>query len=85
MIPNAKIAHSVFKIHFPALEAIDCYEYSSVYVFQAAKPGTPVDVAKKAFNNLFFVDKQTSVVKVFQPFHISKEEYRAGKRIPKFK
>lgn len=52
-------------------EAISCMEYPTLYVFQY---GTA-----KTLDSQVSVDKETGSIRVFQPMHISLDEYKKGR------
>ena len=84
MLP--KEAHNILMKKNKGLKAIKCFEYASRYVFQVVPEN--FDMSKdtsRLLDTLCSVDKKTSEVRDFKPFHIPIEEYKRGREIKYFK
>lgn len=76
---TAKQAYSILLSKNPAVNAIKCYEYDSMFVFhlspamlRLSKNSSPM------LDGLLSVNKKTGQVRDFKPFYISIEEYTDG-------
>lgn len=62
-------------------EIVSCYEYSKLFVFKTIpNPAKKKDV-DELNSFLYYIDKQTREIGIFQPFNISLEEYKKGVEI----
>lgn len=82
---TAKEAYKILSEKRPELAAVSCFEYDSRFAFSMMPDGADPDIVDKLIDCLLSVHKKTGEVRDFKPFHISVEEYRAGKRIVDFK
>jgi hypothetical protein len=74
-------ARIVFANKYPNLEIISCYEYDSIYVFNAKPKKLTLQKNQTMLDHAFAVDKNSPIVRAFQPFDIPIDEYRRGKQI----
>lgn len=61
-----------------------CFEYESVFVFRMIPPRYQ-EQDGELFDCMRSVNKKTKMVRDFQPFHLSTEEYNNGREIVDFK
>ena len=77
--------HKLIK-KWPALDAIECHEYETVFVFMVVpRMFSGAKNTTKRMGNLCSVNKSTGAVQTFQPFFIPVKEYQNGKKVSKFK
>lgn len=76
-------AYSLCLQKFKNSKVTTCYEYDTIFVFQIVP--VSYNSSEMPINRLFSVNKKSKEIKAFQPFHISLEEYLAGKEIKDFK
>lgn len=81
---TAKEAYAIFISKTKDMFIRSCYEFDSVYVFDAI-PNTIKDKKANIFDSLWGIDKKTKEVFTFQPYNISDEEYARGKKIENYK
>ena len=77
-----KDAYKTALAKFPDHEIVSGYVYESRFVFDIWPKGfKPTDLASAPPDSQISVDKKTGEAIVFQPFHMSIEEYKKGLRI----
>lgn len=75
-------AIKVFVEKCPDLRLVSGFEYTSMYVFNAAPKGRELAHRKNpTFNTLYSVNKTTGEIGVFNPRNMPLDEYRAGKKL----
>lgn len=80
-----KDAYKRFTNTCKGLTVVSCYEYDSVFVFNAVRDKVNVNGTRPVIDSLYSVDKKTGKVLLFKPFNITVDEYRRGKEIKTFK
>lgn len=83
---TAREAYHKLITKWPDLDAVTCYEYKSIFVFNVV----PKNYKNKSkdeviFDSLCSVNKHTGDVRTFKPFNIPVKEYVNGKEIENFK
>lgn len=73
-------AIQLFKAKFPDRKIISGYEYDSLFVFSVVSKETSVE-NEEFFDCQSSVNKKTGEILTFQPWNISIDEYRRGKKI----
>lgn len=81
---TAKEAYALLNSKWPEFEVVSCYETKTLFIFQTFPQGYEGNPSK-LMDNLCSVNKNTGLVKTFQPFHISSLEYKNGKKVSNFK
>lgn len=83
---TAKEAYAILITKNPAVKVGKCYEYKSVFVFHLAPDMLRLSKSSSPMlDGLLSVNKTSKEVRDFKPFHISIEDYGAGKEVPKSK
>ena len=83
---TAKEAHALLLAIQPGIKAVKCMEYETLFVFQIVPATYKADIPiKNAIDSLVSVNKTTKALRDFKPFHISLEEYKAGKEVGDYK
>lgn len=83
---SAKEAYEIFHIERKDLVVKSCFEYPTRFVFHAvSEKYANSSEADRVFDSLYYVDKGTGRCASFNPFDISIEEYKLGKKVPTFK
>lgn len=73
-------AVKIFQSKFPDKKIIEGFEYDSLFVFSAINKNTKVGDGE-FFDCQTSVDKKTKKLLTFQPWNISIEEYKRGKKV----
>lgn len=79
---TAKEAYSIVTSKIPGIKVGKCHEYETLFVFHL-KPDM-LRLSKnpsRMLDGLISVNKATKEVRDFKPFHVSLEEYNAGKEV----
>ena len=84
MAITVKDAYLFFSSRNKNLFVRSCYEYASVFVFDAI-PKSIKNRDSEILDSLYSVDKITGQVKAFKPYDISLDEYENGKKIGNYK
>lgn len=66
---------------FPNRKIIAAYEYDSVFVFSLVSKNSKIDTDEGLFDCQTSVDKKTGEILTFQPWNISANEYKQGKKV----
>lgn len=81
---TAKEAYVIVTSELSELEAVDCYEYNTLFVFKMLAKNRNYSDDELVLNCAYSVNKSNGMVAVFHPFHISSEELSNGKRVTDF-
>lgn len=81
---TAKDAYLHFMSKYKNYVVRTCYEYDSIYVFDAI-PNSIKDVNALVLDSLWSVDKKNGKILNFKPFHISLSEYERGRKVIDYK
>lgn len=84
MAMTARDAYLFFSSRNKNLLVRSCYEYDSIFVFDAI-PKTIKDRNSEMLDSLYSVSKSNGQIRSFKPYDISLEEYENGKKIENFK
>lgn len=77
---DCKEAYKILKKSYPEAKPTMVTEYDSCWVFDLIN-GSGEDTFSVAFDTGVSVNKTSGEVTTFQPFYLSKEEYKKGKRM----